>query len=151
MNIQNIASILAAHKGQNLPVVFERPLKTRKGVEDVIVKRSRVIVRGGIQYDNMAIVIEGRDNGTLPAENAGLPWGEWVSFPYHIAHKGQDYARFYGASGLDFSAHVEFYRNGSPVSREEVEPLCLKSEFTPRDPNAPEVFTVKAENVVQIG
>ncbi len=109
-------------------------------------------MRGGIDYDNMKVVKEGREDGSLPSENAGLPWGEWAEFPYHIAHKGQDYARFYPASGNDISTgkgfvpHVEYYLNGELTTKEAVTSICLASEFPNRE-ETPLCFTIKAENV----
>jgi hypothetical protein len=156
MNITEIKNIIKTRKGQNINAVWGKPLKTRKGVEDVVEKVTSIIVRGGIEYDNMGIVQEGRDNGTLPEENAGLPWGEWAEFPYHITHKDTDYCRFYSASGVDISTggefvpKTEYYLNGELVDKATIEPLCLASEFRKPSDDKPLCYTIKAENVKAI-
>jgi len=150
MKIQDIIAKVETRKGANLSATIHKTLKTLKGVEDVIEKKTNIVIRGGIDYDNIAIVQEMRESGALPDKNAGLPWGDWAQFPYHITHKGQDYARFYPASGIDFSTHVEYYRNGNVVAKDEVKELCLKSEFPERE-EKPLCYTIKADNVVKIG
>ncbi len=150
MNINEITEIIKGHKGQNLRAVWIRPMKTRKGVLNVVEKMTTAVIRGGVNYDNITRVIEGREDGTLPAENAGLKWGEWVEFPFHITHKGGDYVRLYPASGLDFVPTVTYFIDGVEVSKEEVEALCLASEFRKTD-DKPLCFTLKAESVVSIG
>jgi hypothetical protein len=149
MNIAEIKNILSTRKGSNLSAIFGKELKTRKGVTDCVEKVTSIVVRGGIEYDNQKVVIEGREDGTLPAENAGLPWGQWAEFPYHIEHKGTDYVRFYSASGIAFEPKVEYYLNGILVDKAQVQPLCLASEF-PNRQDAPLAMTVKAENVKAI-
>lgn len=150
MDIQSILSAIRAHHaGTNRRVTWERVLKTRKGVNHVVTKRTTAVVRAGINYDSRAVVIEGREDGSLPAENAGLPWGEWVEFPIHIRHKGADYIRLYPASLRDMPCVVEYAIDGVPATRNEVEPLCLASEFR-KDGEEPLCFTVKAENIIHI-
>jgi len=147
---------LSSKKGANLTASWGKTLKTRKGVEDKVEKMTKMVIRGGITYDNMGIVQEKREDGSLPSENAGLPWGEWAEFPYHITHKGTDYVRFYPASGIniatgsDFYPEVTYLLNGNPVEKTVIEALCLASEFPKRE-EKPLCFTVKAENVISLG
>ena len=157
MEIEIIKQTLASKKGANLKATWAKKLKTRKDVGAVVVeKKTSMVVRGGIDYDNMKVVQEGREDGSLPSENAGLPWGEWAEFPLHITHKGTDYARFYPASGVniatggDFIPEVTFFINGQEATREEAQAVCLASEFPKRE-EAPLCFTIKAENVVTLG
>jgi hypothetical protein len=149
VDIQAIKETLKAKKGANLSVVFDRQLKTRKGVTEAVTKVTRIVARGGVEYDNLSVVKEKRENGELPSENAGLPWGEWVEFPLHIRHKDVDYARFYPASGIGFKPQVSYFLDGVEVSKEQVQPLCLASEFPKRD-EEPLCFTIKAHNVAMI-
>ena len=149
VNITDITNILSTRKGANLSAIIGKELKTRKGVTDCVEKLTSIVVRGGIDYDNQALVKEGREDGTLPEENAGLPWGQWVNFPYHIEHKGTDYVRFYSASGLAFEPKVEYFLNGEMVDKATIQPLCLASEF-PNRQDAPLAMTVKCENVKAI-
>ena len=151
VNIKEIVSQLKADcpKGSNLSAIFGKTLKTRKGVENKVEKITRLVVSSGKTYDNQAVVKEGREDGTLPEENAGLPWGEWVEFPYHISHKGSDYVRFYPASGIDFQPKVEYFLDGIQVDKATIQPLCLASEF-PNRQDAPMAMTVKVDNVREI-
>jgi len=152
MNITDIKNILKEHRGQNLRAIWGKALKTRKGVTDLVEKVTSIVIRGAIDYDNLAVVQEKRESGELPAENAGLPWGEWAEFPLHITHKGTDYARFYNGSGInvangqEFRPMVEYYLNGELSDKATVEPLCLASEFRSSE-DKPDCYTVKAENV----
>lgn len=150
MQIADIIAVLETRKGQNLKATFNKTLKTRKGVEQVVTKTTSIVVRGGIEYDNQKVVVEGRESGELPAENQGLPWGEWVQYPFHIAHKGSDYVRFYAGSGLSFEPKTAYFLDGVQVPKEQVEALCLASEFRKSDEPAPLAMTVKAENVMEI-
>jgi hypothetical protein len=169
MEIQQIVSTLKTTKGANRRVFWEKPLKLKKDYREgnTIIKKTSLVVRSGIDYDNISSVQEARETGELPSENAGLPWGEWAEFPYHIQHKGNDYARFYPASGVDiatgeeFRPVTEYFLNGVNVN--DIEPsdpeatknwwkgMCLASEFPKPDDEPPRCFTIKAENVVSIG
>jgi hypothetical protein len=166
VKIDEIKSVIKSHKGQNLSVILGKQLKTRKRILDsamigdneititgespVVEKVTSIVIRGGIEYDNQKVVIEGREDGTLPDENQGLPWGEWAEYPFHITHKGSDYARFYAASGLSFEPKVEYYLNGKLSTKAIVEPLCLASEFRKSDEPMPLCMTIKADNVKAI-
>ena len=171
MNIEEIKSILKTRKGQNLSVIigkqlktYKRPLPYAKSVTmgeniiepekildgPIVEKVTTIVIRGGIEYDNQKVVQEGRESGALPEENAGLPWGEWAEYPFHITHKGSDYARFYTASGLDFQPKTEYYLNGELSTKAKVEPFCLKSEFRKSDEPLPLAMTIKADNVKAI-
>jgi hypothetical protein len=149
VNIADITNILSTRKGANLSAIIGKELKTRKGITDCVEKLTSIVIRGGIDYDNQALVKEGREDGSLPEENAGLPWGQWVNFPYHIEHKGTDYVRFYSASGLPFIPKTEYFLNGEMVDKATIQPLCLASEF-PNRQDAPLAMTIKAENVKAI-
>lgn len=150
MNVREFLDKVESCKGSNLSAVWVRSVKTRKGVEDVVEKKTTAVVRGGIAYDNLHKVSVARENGTLPVENDGLPWGEWVDFPYHIAHKGNDYLRLYPASGIEFTPKTTYYLNGEEVGKDIVKPLCLASEFKGNEEN-PLCFTIKADSLVSIG
>lgn len=157
MNIETIKQILASKKGANIKATWGKTLKTLAGFRGVKVEKvTSLVVRGGITYDNMNVVKEGREDGSLPAENAGLPWGEWVQYPLHIAHKGTDYARFYPASGInvatggEFIPDVTYYIDGKVATRDEVRSICLASEFPNRE-EKPLCFTIKADNVLTLG
>jgi hypothetical protein len=137
-------SMLLTRKGQFMRVSWKREMKVRKGTTSLIEKVVVAVCRAGIEYDNREIVQEKRESGELPAENAGLPWGQWLVYPYVISHKGQLYIRLYPATGM--KAHREFFLNGISARREEIEALCLASEFRD-DAEEPLCFTVKLESI----
>ena len=67
-------------KGAFKSMVWERQLKTKKQYADNIVTKRTTgsALRFGVAYDNMKAVKEGRENGTKPAENAGLIGRHWL-------------------------------------------------------------------------
>jgi hypothetical protein len=150
MEVSTFIGSVSGVKGANLKALWKRNLKTRKGVQNVVTKITTAVIRTGVDYDNIKTVIEGRQDGTLPEQNAGLPWGEWVQFPYHIQHKGQDYLRMYPASGLDFTPKTTYFIDGNEARREDVETLCLASEFRINE-ESPTCFTIKADSLMFIG
>lgn len=150
VNINLIKEVVRKRKGANLSVVIERPVKTLAAHKaNSIIKTTKIVIRGGVEYDNIGAVQELRESGVLPAENAGLPWGEWAEYPLHISHKGSDYARFYPASGIGFQPKVTYTLNGVEVDKAQIQTLCLSSEFAKKE-EAPLCFTIKAENVKDI-
>lgn len=132
-------------KGQWTAMLWERRLKTLKGVESIITKQTSCMARIGVDYENKASTIEGRASGELPATNQGLPWGQWARFPYLIKHKGGLYLRVIPRAGKPLKT---IYRiNGQICRREEVESLCLASEFRDEEPGC---LTIKAANLRRI-
>jgi hypothetical protein len=136
--------------GQFVILRTVRDVKVRKGTPGHYQKDSTFTCRAGVNYDNIGAVKEKRESGELPAENAGLPWGEWLIFPYLIRHNGAHYFRCTSVNNNPVCVPtVRFLRNGVEVSKDEVRAIALASEFreeeTPRD-----VFTVKVENITHI-
>ena len=138
--IQSLPAMLRrvlSKAGQFTGFLWVRPLKTRKGVTATVTKTVRCVGRLGVEHDNRAKVIEARANGTLPATNQGLPWGEWlmvdgVSFaPYLITHKGNMYVRIYPVEGR--APRVMYKIDGQVVSKADAEALCVASEFSKVD------------------
>jgi hypothetical protein len=150
MNINLIKEVLKTRKGSNLSVLINKPLKVKKvHAGNKVEKQTKLVIRGGIEYDNIGAVKEGRENGTLPSQPQSLPWGTWAEFPVHIEHKGSDYVRFYPASGLSFKPETTYFLNGMEVDKSQVEFICLSSEF-PTHKDEPLCYTIKAENVRDI-
>lgn len=134
-------------KGTIVSMVTVKACKVRKG-EQAITKQSEFNCRMGVNYDNIAAVQEKREDGTLPAENAGLPWGEWAIFPHLIHHKGQFYIRCTTLKGAVRKA--TFFRGNAEITRDEAKLACLASEFPKHDDEPSDVFTVKVESIVTI-
>ena len=150
MQIQDILNGLNA-PGAFIRVSWEGDVAVAAAYKGHAVRKSvTAVVRSGITYDNVGDVIAGRDDGTLPAENAGLPWGAWVTFPLHIAHKGADYVRLYPAKGGRVTA--TYTVDGREATRDEVLAMMTPSaRAKAEDSETPLCFTVKAANVVGVG
>ena len=140
-----------ARKGQIVRLDVSRELKTRAAFKGVDLRKvtCNLKLRAGVDYDNMKSVIEGRANGTKPAESQGLPWGEWKIFPHVITHKGSDYLRFSRLDGLN-QAETRFYLDGAEITKEQAKEMALASEFREGADAMPDVLTYKAENVLDI-
>ena len=91
---------------------------------------------------------QGRADGSLPAENAGLKYGRYIKGEekYFIEHNGQIYLR---VSSSPNKSRVTYLVNGIPTDEQEVKAMCLKSEF--RDGEKPSVYNVKIENIISVG
>jgi hypothetical protein len=140
---QQFLDTLLSRKEQIVTVSTERSMKVRKG-QDAILKRSEFQCLVGVVYDTIPEVVAKRESGELPAENQGLPWGEWAEFPYVIHHKGEYYVRCTVAHTA-FQRKAEFIRNGAVISREEAKEACLASEFREGDDSV--IFNIKVSSI----
>lgn len=153
-NVQREFPLLArimARKGQFVSVLWFRQLKARKGMDSIVTKEVRTTVRAGLDYDKRDAVQSARETGELPAVNSGLPWGEWLVFPYVIAHRGAFYVRLYPvlrADGSPRKCKVIYRENGRICSRERAQTVCLASEFS--ETSAVTCYTLRLENLVRV-
>ena len=147
-NQQNFMNLILSRRGQFVTVKTQRPVKMRKGMESVD-KTSEFQCRVGVAYDNMQAVKEGREDGTLPEENAGLPWGEWVSFPHVIGHKGELYIRCSLGNTAFRRAAVFTLADGTIIDKAEVQPMALASEFKESDDDKL-VFNIKLSSILEV-
>jgi hypothetical protein len=148
-----VSALLSVPAGQFVGVSWARPMKTRKGISDVITKSVRSTVQVGAKHDNRASVIEARANGEAPAENQGLPWGQWVEGLENrlIEHKGAFYVRLYpihNADGTPRACKTVYRLNGKSVSRAVIESLCLASEFAEKKEFA--CYTLGEKNLTAV-
>ena len=147
MNKDQMLALLMTRKGQIVTVKTERPVKMKKN-QPAYTKTSEFQCRVGVNYDNIAVVKEGRADGTLPAENAGLPYGEWLEFPYTIAHKGDIHIRCTMLKN-NFRKSAVFMLDGVVVDKEVVQAGALASEFKESTgDNA--VFNIKLSNLLEV-
>lgn len=144
MTIPAAVEALLSKKGQIVTMTTQRPMKVRKG-QPVIDKTSTFQCRVGVIYDNIAAVKQKREDGRLPAENAGLPWGQWAQFPHLIEHKGEYYLRCTVLRN-NVPGSVKYIQNGIEITKDQAKAACLASEFREGDDN--DVFTVKVSSVV---
>ena len=140
-------NLLLSRKGQIVTVRTRRPVKMKKG-QAAVFKESEFQCRVGVNYDNIAVVKEGRASGELPAENAGLPWGEWIEFPYTIGHKGETYVRCTLVNNTFRRAPVFTLADGSVVDKATVQAGALASEFREGDDSV--VFNIKVSSLLDV-
>jgi hypothetical protein len=142
MNINDIIS----KKGNIVTVKTEKQVKVKKGKQP-ITKLSVFQARLGINYDNMASVKEKRENGILPEQNQGLPWGQWKVFPYVIEHNGKEYIRFSKVNS-SMKNETRYFRDGLEITRDEVYNDCLASEKS-KDTEL-DCFNIPIDNIIDI-
>lgn len=149
MNYNELSEIINGNKrGTIRTMTYSKPLKTRKGVSDSIMKRTTIQVRFGVDYDNMKSTIEGRANGTLPAVNQGLhPSLKWLDDGNFIQNIKTGGIQLRVANAHGNKTVTEYFMNGLPVKKEDVEPLCLASEFKG---NSNTVFNIGIEKIESI-
>lgn len=147
--MQDTLQKLLQRKGQYVTLSTRRPVKVRKGQPEVF-KLSTYTVRVGVAYDNIKAVQDKRAEGTLPAENAGLPWGEWVEYPYTIAHKGEMYLRCTLAHNTQHRARAAYeLADGTSVDVDTVRAMALASEFKEGERDN-DVFNIKLSSITQV-
>lgn len=143
------ATIAKVPAGRFVSATWEKPCKVRKAYAGKDIRKvSAAVVRLGCSYDNLGNVIQARADGSLPTENAGLPWGRWTQFPYFIEHKGTDYLRMTLTNNNPVKS--QWMMDGKPATLEEVRPYLLASEL-PKDGERPDVLTIKIENIQKLG
>ena len=155
MNTDKYISRVCKSKGQFIKLKWTRTVETAAAYRGLtILKETTATARTGIDYENLRMVQEARQNGSKPAKNAGLTWGEWKEncFPWIIEHRGQDYARIYSAPGA--VPDVQFYLNGVKVNRSQIlsylTPSDRKKEIE-LDGSCNECFTVKMADIEEVG
>lgn len=145
---KKVQTLLDMQPGAFVSITYGKECKMRKGAAQVT-KFSKMTLRCGIEYDNIAAVEAKREDGTLPAENAGLSWGAYVPglYPYIITHKDNLYFRFFTVPNSKTTPI--FVLNGKEITREEAKGLCLASEFADREDTL-ETITLKVEGILEI-
>ena len=149
MTYEQTMSRINAKRGAFRAVCWERPLKTRKNVKDIVVKRTYGTgLRFGVCYDNMASTQKAREDGTLPAENQGLKGREWIipNLTLRSLRTGNTLVRLSLAQNSTFN--TEYFLNGRKVEKAEIEPLVLKSEVASHE--MPNVFDLATDHIIAI-
>lgn len=147
-----VLSALFEHKGQNVFVTWERDCDTYKGTKEKVTKRTKALVRSGIDYANLGSVKSGIETGER-GEVQPLPsWQEWACAPYILRHKGNgtEYVRLFPGSFKNVAPVVEYFIDGNAATKADVAPLLMASEKRDRD-EEPTVFNVKVNSILNIG
>lgn len=140
------ASVMSKKKGSFTTITYRKKLKTLKMYSGLNVEKlCTATVRFGVTYDNIGNVIEKRRVGVLPSVNAGLSWGEWDVPGYFIGYKGSKYLRCTKVPGTAVSE--AYFVDGASAKKEDIIPLCQKSEFSNRDND---VFTINVDNIISV-
>jgi len=136
-------------KGTIRTITYTRPMKTRKGVTDVIEKTTTMQVRTGVRYDSMKAVKEARADGSIPEQNQGLAASlEWIDNNFIKNTKtGAVMLRVAYANGNKTT--TEYRKNGQIVEKTDIAPLCLASE-TKHSDSAPTVFNIGVDKIISI-
>ena len=147
MNTNDILAIVLAKHGQITTLTTERKVKVKKG-QHTIFKASKFQGRIGVNYENLKSTQAGREDGTLPQQNAGLPWGKWAQFPYTIEHNGKLYLRVTAFNGNIYPAEYHD-ESGNVMDKSEVQQMALASEFR-NDDTVPSVFNIPLDSIKSI-
>jgi hypothetical protein len=144
-----ISTIKAIRKGTLMTLGYKKPLKMRAAFkEQPLFRVWRGTVRPGCNYNELGVVKEMREDGRLPEENTGLPYGEWDEFPYTIRHEGGIQYRFTKTGGRTLHSCI-VDAAGNPVDLELAKTMALKSEFD--KPKLPQtVINVREEIITEL-
>jgi hypothetical protein len=149
MKYETFMSRLGTKKnGAFFSCTWERPMKTKKGVNSLITKEVTSTVRKGIDRRNLAKFRLGHET----YKEGPLPWGSWKEgqeglILQHITKDGElkNYVRLYTTTN---KPKVKFFINGREVPKECIEKLVLKSELNTSDIS--DCFSVNIENIKNI-
>jgi len=150
-----ISQTISQRKGANVRLCWKRPVKTKKSAGLIKVEKEVCTTgRVGIDHENKKSTIAGRADGSLPAVNAGLPWGNWEWFPYIIEHNGQRYLRLNPPIDnekrpIKVSSVVTWFLNDTETTYEKIEAYLMASEK--RNDREKSVYNVKIESMNYVG
>jgi hypothetical protein len=141
----NVINAFLAAAGQFASVTFKStptPAAKFKGV--MLEKTTTGVFRSGVNFANLTSVKEGIANSER-GEVQSLSWGEWVNFPFVIAHKGERFLRLTTVNGV--KSKSTFKVNGVEVSKDEFEQFLVPSARS-ENKTPTEVFNIKESNLV---
>jgi hypothetical protein len=136
------------HKGSFLRLEYRKVLKMKKG-KPQLYKRVLRTAKPGVAYDNIGVVKEGRQDGTLPAENAGLNGVEWVDYPYCLRNKAGEIQYRFTLTGTKVLETRYEDAEGNAISKETAQEDCYSSEFN-FSGEPPVVMNLKQDNIVAL-
>jgi hypothetical protein len=152
MTLEQLRAVISAvPKGANIVVEWERPVKLRKAYATMpMTKHSKMLCRIGVDYDHKQPTKDGRADGSLPAENAGLNGMTWVDFPTILQSNktGKYYLRLEAGTFGNVKTETEFRLDGQPVEKADWAHTMLASESTPSKRFG--TFNIGAETILRI-
>lgn len=153
MELNELKNIIKnTRRGSIHTITYVKELKTRKGVEDTIMKVTTLQGRFGVEYDNIKSVKEARTTGTAPATNGGLVGSMvWDDHRYILKNENTGKYQLRVTKCNRWPSKVVYLKNGVPVSKDDVKDLCLKSEFPDYNNSKPTpIFNIGIEKVMKI-
>lgn len=131
--------------GQFASVTFKStPAPAAKFKGTMLEKTTTGVFRSGVNFANLSSVKAEFASGER-TEVQPLAWGEWVKFPFVIAHKGERFLRLTTVKGV--KSKSTFKVNSVEVTRDEFESFLVESARSGN--KAPtEVFNIKEANLV---
>lgn len=153
------------HNGSYINIIYRSTLiPNRDNKDKKIEKIVSAVVRLGVAYShiNAESVVASRkydENGKLIPEK--LPWGQWdPDCCYLINHTKEDkktkelkttsYLRCTVSRSPNHHSNIKYLLNGKEVSKEEIMPLTIGSEWTERKDELV-VFVKPIEQVLSLG
>jgi len=128
-----LAFIKTIKKGTFMKLSVRRPMKMKKG-QPQLFKCWSAQVKAGLPYDHLGVVIQGRQDGSLPEENQGLRGDQhWHTFPYVIQKANGSFDYKFTRSGCAKAKSVILDANGNQVDKEVAKEMAYSSEFSSSD------------------
>ena len=132
-------------------IMYGKQLTTRAGTTDTYEKRTTTQGRFGVDYSNLASVVNARNIGALPIEAGPLPAGtSWHEYPYYI--KGKAGLQLRVARANSGYGKTEYFKNGQKINKAEAVAACLASEFPKYKEGStpPPIFNIGIEKIISI-
>ena len=153
MELNELKNIIKnTQRGSIHTITYAKELKTRKGVNDTIMKITTLQGRFGVEYDNIKSVQEARENGEAPAVNGGLVGAMvWDDHRYILKNESTGNYQLRVTKCNRWPSKVTYIKNGKVVDKEEIKALCLKSEFPDYATSKPApIFNIGVEKILEI-
>ena len=150
MNYNDVkAAVEAKRNGTIRTMSYTKTLQTLKDVTDVITKKTTCQVRYGVKYDNIKVIQGYKATHEANEKTGHLQGVEWVDDKHNFVKSSTGKIQLRCTKANGNKSKTIYYKNGVPVDRAEIEPLCRKSEFpTYKEGGTPRmVFNIGIENI----
>ena len=151
MKKSDILTAIEGKKGACLWVEWTRPVALRAAYKGMpLTKSTRMLCRLAVDYDNKEETIRGRENGSLPAVNAGLKGFIWNVAPTILesVKTGKLYLRLEAAVFKNAKTTVEFKIDGQVVEKADYAHAMLGKETKKGERSA--TFNVACDAITRI-
>jgi hypothetical protein len=145
-------AVAATPKGAHVWVSWERPAHLRKAHSTMpLTKRTRMLCRISVAYDNKKQTVEARADGSLPATPQELIGRTWETYPTFVRFTKSGLLGLRLESGT-FKAKTEkgYFLDGQEIDIEDYRSFCTAREFPKPSEFEQLTFDVKVENILSI-